>query len=518
MRGRPIRSLRRKGPLDPDPGQNTEDETTLSEDLQNSVSLIQEQWANCPDFQCHQVVIQKVPVAVIFVRGLVNTELLEMGVMEPITKFTGMDFTVENLRTVLSVIPADIETDITVINQSIADGKVTILVHGQRQALTVDISKFPSRAIEPPQVEPVINGPQEGFVESVETNLALLRKRLRTPRLKVHSQRIGQITKTTVLVVYVDGIANPTVTDEVLRRLERIDIDGIIDTNYIRELTDDHPYSPFRTSEVTERPDRTVAALLQGRVVIMVDGAPFVISVPVVFIGALASGEDYYSHYMVAVQVRILRHGLYWASLLLPSLYIALLAYNPNLIPTALLISLAAQHEGIPFPTVVEALFMQTAFEAIREAGIRLPRAVGQSVSVVGALVIGDAAVNANLVSPGMVIVVATAGVASYSIPSQDLVSTNRLLQFPFMIMASFLGLYGIVVLGMVLVIHMVSLESLGTPYMAPIAPFSRDELKDAFVRAPWWAMSRRPTSYKPMNDIRNRTPIPGRRMSNKQR
>lgn len=510
MRIRPARNKSRKESFQAERVTDTEADIQLPTSLQRSLCLLQETWSHCDDFRGQPVVIQGVSAAVVFVRGLVNVDLLETGIMAPLTQYADKKVSTENLITALTAIPVRTENRLSTINQAIADGSVIVLVDGQSQSLVADVSKFPGRSIEPSQVEPSIQGPQEAFVENLETNLALIRKRLRTPRLKAQAMRIGQVTRTTVVIVYIDGIANPKIIDEVQSRLHRIDIDGILDTSFIREMIADHPYSPFRTSEVTERSDRAAAGLLQGRVIILVDGAPTVIAVPVVFIGALASAEDYYNNYIVAFQVRILRHLTYWASLLLPSLYIALLSYNPDLIPTPLLISLAAQHEGIPFPTVVEALVMQAAFEALREAGVRLPKAVGQSVSIVGALVIGDAAVNANLVSPGMVIVVAAAGVASFTIPSQDLSNTNRLLQFPFMLSASLLGLYGVVTLGLALVIHMVSLRSFGVPYMAPIAPFSGGEMRDTFIRAPWWAMSRRPTFYEPIDIQRNRTPVPG--------
>ncbi|EPZ48505.1 spore germination protein, partial [Alicyclobacillus acidoterrestris] len=236
------------------------------------------------------------------------------------------------------------------------------------------------------------------------------------------------------------------------------------------------------------------------RIAIMLDGAPTSLMVPAQFINFLASAEDYYMNYTLTLFIRILRHIAYWSSLMLPSLYVALLSYNQDLIPTPLLVSVEAQHRGIPFPTTLEALVMMCVFEALREAGTRLPKAVGQSVSIVGTLIVGDSAVRAGLVSPGMVIVVAGTGIASFSLPAYGFVNSSRIIQFAFVIIAGIFGLVGIVVLGLVLVTHLVSLRSFGVPYMAPIAPFTWSDMKDTFIRVPWFATRRRPEQLEPID------------------
>lgn len=488
---------------------NAQDDSRLAPELQRSLALIQHEWAHCADVKYQHMHVQGVPVCVVFINGLIDQGSAQRGIMEPLTEYDKENVTISELKDALRSMTTQCETKLLSIHQAIADGKVVVLIDGQPESLVVDVNKFPGRAVDISQNEPTIQGPQESFIESLQANLALIRKFLHTPKLKVETQRLGAESNIQMAMVYIDGIVKPSLVDEARKRIDRIEIDGITSSNQIREMIDDAPLSPFRMTENTERPDRAIAALLQGRICFVVDGSPGAVMVPTVFVAGLISAEDYYSHYMTAVPLRILRHAMYWTSLLLPSLYIALLSYNQDLIPTPLLISLEAQHEGIPFPTVIEALGMQTAFEALREAGLRLPRAIGQSVSIVGALIIGDAAVNASIVSPGMVIIVAAAGVASYTIPSQDLVNTNRLLQFPFMIAASLLGLYGIVALGLMLITHMVSLRSFGVPYMAPLAPFSWPEMRDTLLRAPWWVMNKRPSFYEPVDSTRSSTPRP---------
>ncbi|MCF8567069.1 spore germination protein [Alicyclobacillus tolerans] len=485
------------------------EDSELPSELQQSLDLIQQEWANCADVKYQHAHVQGVPVCVVFINGLIDQDSAQRGLIEPLTHYDKGMVTPDALKDALMTMMTQKTTKLSFMYQAMADGKVIVLVDGYPEALIVDINKMPGRGIETSQNEPTIQGPQEAFIESLQTNLALIRKRLRTSQFKVEIMRVGTKTHDQLAMVYVDGIVKPTLLEEVRTRIARIQIDGVISTSQIRDLIEDAPLSPFRLTESTERPDRVVAGLLQGRVSILTDNSPEVIRLPSIFVSGLIASEDYYGHFMISLPLRVLRHAMYWSSLLLPSLYIALLSYNQDLVPTPLLISLEAQHEGIPFPTVIEALGMQIAFESLREAGLRLPRAVGQSVSIVGALIIGDAAVNANIVSPGMVIVVAAAGVASYTIPSQDLVNTNRILQFPFMVVASLLGLYGIVTLGLVLVIHMVSLRSFGVPYMAPLAPFSWSEMRDTFIRVPWWMMNKRPQFYEPVDSTRNRTPTP---------
>ncbi|MCF8568044.1 spore germination protein [Alicyclobacillus tolerans] len=487
----------------------SDDSVKVPSELQQSLAWIQDEWVKCSDVKYQSFHVQEVPVCLVFINGLIDQDAAQRALMEPLTRYEQGPVTLPALKDSLNALMTEETSQISAIHQAIAEGKVVVLMDGQSGALLVDVNKFPGRGIETSQNEPTIQGPQEAFIESLPTNLALIRKRLRTSKLKVETMQIGAKTNLQLALLYVEGIVKPGLIEEAHQRLQRIQTDGILSSNEIREMMDDAPFSPFRLTEVTERPDRTVAGLLEGRICFLNDGTPTSIVVPVVFVGGLSSAEDYYGHFMTALPLRILRHAMYWSALLLPSLYIALLSYNQDLVPTPLLISLEAQHEGIPFPTIIEALGMQTTFEALREAGLRLPRAVGQSVSIVGALIIGDAAVNASIVSPGMVIVVAAAGVASYTIPSQDLVNTNRILQYPFMIVASLLGLYGIVAFGLVLVIHMVSLRSFGVPYMAPLAPFSWPEMRDTFIRAPWWAMNQRPQFYEPVNLTRNRTSKP---------
>ena len=433
---------------------------------------------------------------------MVDQARIEEGVLNPLSTLPKRRVGISHLESALHTVHVRRVKTRQELNVALSDGKAVLCIDGSKEALTLDVSQPPGRPIEKAEIEPTIEGPQEAFVENLELNIALLRKRIRSPRFKVESIRIGVYSKTNVSILYIEGIVKPDLVEEAHQRLRKISIDSVNDINKLRELIGDAPYTVFPTTEETERPDRVVAGLLQGRVAIMLDGAPTGLMVPTQFIHFLTAAEDYYMNYTLTLFIRILRHMAYWASLLLPSLYVALLSFNQDLMPTPLLVSMASQHRGIPFPTILEALGMMCAFEVLREAGTRLPRAVGQSVSIVGTLIIGDAAVRAGLVSPGMVIVVAGTGVASFALPAYGFVNSSRIIQFLFVIVAGIAGLVGIVVFGFILVTHLVSLRSFGVPYMAPIAPFSWQDIKDSFFRAPWFANTKRPGQYETLDSV----------------
>lgn len=479
-------------------------------DLDDNQALLQKHWSNCLDIQFRQLQSGGTQILLVWLKTLVGKELAQQGVLNPLTSHNAPIRTPQDLEQFLTAVYLQRLRNMDEINKAIADGYMVVLIEGANEAVAIDVTAWEGRPIEKPELEPGVLGPQESFTESLEKNLGLLRRRLRTSDLKMESIRLGTVTQAPVSIVYLQGVAKPELVDEVRLRLSRIQIDGTIDINYISEMTKDAIRSPYPTDQITERPDRAAAALLQARVAIILDGSPYALFVPALFVNFMNSSEDYYGNYTISVPVRLLRHSTFWASLLLPALYIALLSYHQEMLPTALLVRLAATHEGIPFPAVIEAFIMVITFEALREAGIRLPKAVGQSVSIVGALVIGDAAVNAGIVSPGMVIVVALTGVASFSIPSYNMALTNRILQFPFMILAGLFGLYGITIGLLILMTHLVSLRSFGMPYLYPLAPFDWKTIKgDVFARDAWWNMRQRPNAFGSINSNENATPRP---------
>jgi spore germination protein KA len=304
---------------------------------------------------------------------------------------------------------------------------------------------------------------------------------------------IGRLTETPVLIAYIEGIAQRTLIQEVTNRLMSIKIDGILESGYIEEMIQDRPFSPFPLILTTERPDVAAACLLEGRVIILIDGTPFVLIAPCTFASMLQSPEDYYNHFYIGTFIRWLRYIFFFIALLGPSAYVAILTFHQEMIPTSLLITIAENREQIPFPALIEAFIMEITFEALREAGVRLPKQVGAAVSIVGALVIGQAATAAGLVSSPMVMVVAITGVASFLMPRYATGISIRILRFPIMILSGVLGLLGVMIGVTAIVAHLCTLQSFGVPYLNPTATLKIKNLKDVLIRAPWWEMDTRP-------------------------
>ncbi|MDB4897424.1 MAG: gerKA1 [Firmicutes bacterium] len=386
------------------------------------------------------------------------------------------------------------------VTTKLLTGDVVLMAKGLQVAFRMPATGFEHRTPEEPAAEPVVRGPKEGFVETGAVNIALVRRRLHDPRLRVESFTIGKRSNTPVTMVYLAGVAWPEMVDEVRRRLKRINIDGVIESGYIEELIEDAPGSPFPLVKSTERPDVVAGELLEGRVAIITDGTPHALVVPTTFTSGMQASEDYYQKWPMASFTRMLRYLFLVVALLGPASFIAVTTYHQEMLPTQLLLSIMSAREGVPFPAMVEALMMEIAFEALREAGVRLPKPVGQAVSIVGALVIGEAAVQAGLVSPILVIVVAVTGIASFVIPMFPLALALRLLRFPMIILAGSFGFYGIT-LGLIAIsIHLASLRSFGVPYMAPTMPATPTDFKDLFIRVPWWALVNRPKFMPVMN------------------
>jgi len=388
-------------------------------------------------------------------------------------------------------------------------GDTVILIDGYQKAFAVDTKGWKQRGVEEPSSQTSVRGPKDGFTETIRTNTALLRRKVKDPNLWIKTRAIGKRTKTDISIAYINGIANPKVIKEVFKRLDQIDTDAILDSGYIEEFIQDKTYTPFPTVYNSERPDIIAAGLLEGRVAILVDGTPFVLLVPALFIEFFQASEDYYQRADFATFIRLVRYLAFFLSLLTPSAYIALTTYHQEMIPTDLLISLSSQREGVPFPAFVEALIMEITFEILREAGIRLPRAVGSAISIVGALVLGQAAVEAGLVSSAMVIVVSLTAISSFVSPSFNMAISVRMLRFGFMVLAATFGLFGILIGIIIMILHLTSLRSFGVPYLSPMAPFIAKDQKDVMLRFPHWGLFSRPRLINQQNVDREDTSAP---------
>lgn len=383
-------------------------------------------------------------------------------------------------------------------------GNTILLVDGCNRAFIISAKGGKYRNVEETQTEVGIRGPRDGFNEILRVNTSLVRRKLKNPNLIFESFRLGRQTHTDVEIAYIKGIANNKIIEEVRRRLNRIDTDTVLESGYIEQFIEDAPLSPFSTIRNTERPDKVAAKLLEGRVAIFCDGTPFVLTVPHLFIENFQVPEDYYARSFLGSFLRLLRYLAYFITMMLPALYVALETYNQDMIPTVLLITAASARETTPFPAFLETVIMIVTFEMLRESGVRLPRQVGQAVSIVGALVIGEAAVRAGLVSAPLIIITAVMGVASFMVPA--LLDSVIIFRFFLLFCAASFGLFGICVGVLFILGYMCSLRSFGVPYLAPLAPMIRSDLKDSVIRLPLWLMKLRPQSLKGSNAHRQGT------------
>lgn len=317
------------------------------------------------------------------------------------------------------------------------EGNSIILIEGCDKSLALDTKKIVGRDRAEPTTQSVVRGSREGFTDNIDINLALIRTRLKNKILSVEALNMGTITNTSVYLIYLQGIANDSIINEIRLRLSNIELNGVLDSGYIEELLKDNKYSIFPTILNTERPDTAVGNLLEGRIVIMIEGSPFVLVAPCLFIEFFQVNEDFFQNFYTATLLRIIRYFAFLLTLTIPSLYVALTTYHQEMIPTPLLISIAAQREGVPFPAVVEALFMEITFEILREAGVRMPRIIGPAISIVGALVLGQAVVEAGFVSAAMVIIVSITAISSFVFPYYSMSNAIRIIRFILMICAA---------------------------------------------------------------------------------
>ncbi|MEK8128149.1 spore germination protein [Paenibacillus filicis] len=384
-------------------------------------------------------------------------------------------------------------------------GDSVVLLDGCDRGLAVGTQDIVARTVEEPNVQSVVRGPREGFTEVLRWNTAMLRRKIKDRSLWIETMTVGRLTHTDVAVAYIRDIVNEEALAEVKQRLSKIDIDAVLESNYIEEEIEDKQLTPFPTIFNSERPDVIAAGLLEGRIAIMVDGTPFALLVPAVFTQFFQSSEDYYQRADFSSLIRMLRFLAFGLALFTPSFYIAISTFHQEMLPTTLLYNLASQREGVPFPAFVEAIIMEVTFEILREASVRMPRTVGQSISIVGTLVIGQAAVEAGLVSAAMVIVVSITAISNFVLPSFNLGITVRIIRFFLMMLAASFGLFGIFMGVIAIVIHMCSLSSMGVPYTAPLAPFHLSDQKDTVLRLRFPNLITRPRIFRQKNLVRQK-------------
>ena len=380
-------------------------------------------------------------------------------------------------------------------------GNCLLLFPGEKQALSFNVGTEEKRSISPPENETVLKGSRDSFVESIRTNTSLTRRHLKAPELKIKEQIVGRQSLTTVDILYVEDIADPALVQSVERRLEHIDIDAVLATGNVEEYIVDRTGTAFPLIQYTERPDKFCAGLVEGQVGILIDGLPLGYLAPGVLGDFLQAPQDKSESWLLASALTLLRYLCMLGTLLLPALYVAMVTFHQEMIPTRLALSIIAAKQDVPFRSVFEVIVLLLAFEILQEAGLRLPQSIGQTVSIIGGLVVGSAAVEAKIISPAVLIVVAIAGIAGYTMPSQEVAGALRIWRFLLALLASAAGLFGVVAGLSALVIHLAGIESFGVSYLTPFASNAGEQVEGhAVFRQPLPRVKQRPAALKTRN------------------
>ena len=495
----------------------------LTTDLDRNIKLVQEALGHSMDLTLRRIEVgkNKVPLAALHLEGMTDStavaELLRtIGIDLYKTEMENVSradiYETIRLRVINSVEIFEVE-DVEKLILDISRGMTAVLFDGTPRALLCGTQGYSFRDISEPQAESAIRGPRDGFNENIVANITLLRRRLHTPHLWIEQLEIGRLTHTRVGLAYIKGLADEKVIGEVRSRLAGIRIDGVLESGYLEDFLDDQPYSPFPLVLRTERPDRVCGSLLEGRVAILTDNTPFVLVAPNNLANMVQGPDDYFEINPSGTFVRLLRFFAFLISIFLPGVYVAVIGFHPELLPAGLFLRIAATREGVPFPVAVEVFAMETVFEVLREAGLRLPKLIGPAISIVGALIVGDAAIRASLVSPAIVIIVAFTAIASFTVPAFSLGITARLMRFVLILFGAVFGLFGIQFGLLLLLTHLCALRSFGLPYMYPFAPFVSEDMKDNILRLFWWSQVKRPRLIGYREPVRQQEgPPPGKR------
>lgn len=447
-------------------------------------------------------IIQKstAKVGIVYLKSMVDSALFADGICRPIIESQHVD--IENLSSKISAAQIT-QASFDQACEKVLAGNVVILISEQENILAVDILKYPARVPSEPPTSSVIQGPREGFTEDIRTNITLIRRRFYNKNLVLKDLFVGKYSHTRITLAYLKGVANKQVVDEITKKLESIKVDGIIDSHYIIKHLEKHPRSLFKQVGSMEKPDIIAAKILEGRVAIIVDGSPIVLTLPFLFFEEVQASNDYYNSYIYASFIRCVRLFAIIIAVVVPGIYIALRVFHQNIIPIKFLITITNTTKGLPFTPFLEMLFISLLFQILYEVSLRLPSYLGLATSIVGALILGDTGVKAGLISPPGVIIVALAKIALYTVPEQAYQLT--ILQYLFLFIGGSLGILGIVGLLVYLVVYLASIDGYGAPYLAPYAPRVYSDLNDALFMQPTNQMKFRPQSFKNRNKTRQK-------------
>ncbi len=474
------------------------DSLSLTDSLEENVTLMEQLFVDVDTVLVRRINNQNdsaLKFALVYSEGMVDRDAISEFIVRPLSISgaikPGADLIASLIGQVLDADEADETSSVKTIVEAISYGDTVLLAEGAAQAVVMNTKCFKTRAVAEPESERSLTGPREGFNECMMINLSLIRRKVRTNELKIKLREFGRRTKTQACICYMDGLVNKAILKELERRLDSVDIDGVLDTQYLAEIIRDSRMSLFRTTGNTERPDVVIGKLLEGRIAVLVDGSPVALTVPYLFIENFQSGEDYYFSFYFTSFSRLLRILGFFLTVLVPGLYVAIVAFHHEILPTQLLVNVATERTSVPLPAALEAFLMLIVFDLLRETGARMPGNIGQALSIVGALVIGQAAVEAKMVAAPMIIVVALTGITSLLVPKLNapIIYIRMLL----LLVSTMFGFYGLVLGASAVVIHVINMRTFGIPVLTLTGNLNKQETRDTWVRDPWWMLKLRP-------------------------
>lgn len=509
------------GTLDPNAeqfeptGRKFEQNSPISCSIEENMQFIKQQF-NSPeniDIVIREILITKEQKSFLaYLDGMVDRNTLNNFIIRPLLNNPKM----EGLRdkcsfdeiayNVIEVNQVKKITQSDIVISEILSGNTAIYIDCCNYCIVCETKGYEKRPVDKPQVEGVVKGSQEAFNENLRTNITLIRKILKTRDLTSEIVHVGDRSNSQCAIIYIKSIANPALVDEARRRLRGIRTDFIAGDGYLEQYIEENTWSIFPTILSTERPDRTASHLMEGKIAIMAEGTPFALIVPITLFTLIHSPEDTSLRWQYGFAIRIIRMFAIFVASMLPGLYVALTYYHREMIPTDLLIAIAKARENVPFPTIFEAALMEASFELIREAGIRIPGIIGNTIGIIGALILGQAAVQANLVSPVLIIIVAFTGLGNFAIPDFNLAFGIRIMRIAYIIAGAILGFFGISLVMLISAALLASMKSFGVPFLSSIAPRERKS-RDLFARHPLWKQEFRPDNTNP-KDVRRQPDI----------
>lgn len=471
----------------------------LTKNLEQNQKLMQAALRDCEDVVMRSFFMEGVPLLMIYADNIVDSDAVRQSILETIMLiYNGKGGA--DLQALLdgAIAIGEVRKAVTVteVCDGVLWGETVVLMDGSDFAVIASTKQYPTRGVSKAETEVVVQGPKDAFLESIAVNIVLLRRRIHDTRLKLKRKQLGSRSRTDAALLYMEDLVRPEVLRRVEQQLMQVELKGILDSGAVEQLLEKRQYSPFPQLQMTERPDKTASALLEGRVVLLVDNSPYAILLPATLNTFFQAAEDYYERWEMMSFIRLIRYGAAFLAVALPGLYIAFSVYHPQLLPTALALKVADTRRNIPFSVVGEVVIMELAFELLREAGIRLPSPVSSTIGIVGGIIIGSAAVEAGLVSPAVVIISALTGICTFVIPNVSVVSALRLSKYLVILLAAVFGIFGVWTALLLLLAHLCSLTSYGIPYLYPFCSSSVNEdidWEDSIFRLPLSKMKHRP-------------------------